>query len=198
MGHVRAAAAELNRAAAEARPAAAPVVVQAPPPPNALQRWLSDQSAKALDVVIEIGIAGLLAYFLLAAGDTFRRKLVHVAGPTLAARRITVEILDEIDAQVQRYLMTMLVINTLIGLATWGILLAFGVEHAALWGVVAAVAAHRPVCRLGRDDRRHRRGRVRAVRGNRPGAARRAGGRRRRYARSAWASARGCRDARSA
>jgi predicted PurR-regulated permease PerM len=104
-----------------------------------LQKWLSDQSAKALEVVVEIGIAGLVAYFLLAAGDTFRRKLVRVAGPTLAARRITVEILDEIDAQVQRYLMTMLIINTLIGIATWAILLAFGVEHAGLWGVVAAV-----------------------------------------------------------
>lgn len=140
MGHVRAAAAELNRAAAEATSGGAPAIVQAPPPaPSALQRWLSDESAKAVDIVVEIGIAGLLAYFLLAAGDTFRRKLVHVAGPTLAARRITVEILDEIDAQVQRYLMTMLIINSLIGMATWGILLAFGVEHAGLWGVVAAV-----------------------------------------------------------
>jgi predicted PurR-regulated permease PerM len=141
MSHVRAAAAELNRAAVEATSGGVPPVVQTPPAPapNELQIWLSDQSAKALDVVFEIGIAGLLAYFLLAAGDTFRRKLVHVAGPTLAARRITVEILDEIDAQVQRYLMTMLIINSLIGLATWAILVGFGVDHAGLWGVVAAV-----------------------------------------------------------
>jgi len=141
MGHVRAAAAELNRAAAEATgaPAAAAPAPAPPPAPNALQRWLSEQSAKALDVVVEIAVAGLLAYFLLAAGDSFRRKLVHVAGPTLAARRITVEILDEIDQQVQRYLMTMLVLNSLIGLATWAILLAFGVNHAVLWAVFAAI-----------------------------------------------------------
>ena len=141
VGHVRAAAAELNRAAAEATgtPAAAPNRTPAPAAPSALERWLSDQSTKALEVVVQIGIAGLLAYFLLAAGDTFRRKLVHLAGPTLAARRITVEILDEIDTQVQRYLMTMLVLNTLIGISTWGILLAFGVDHAVLWGVFAAI-----------------------------------------------------------
>ncbi len=138
MGHVREAAAELNRAAAEATGGRTPAP-NASPPPNALQRWVSDQSAKALDVVVDIGIAGLLAYFLLAAGDTFRRKVVHLAGPTLAARRITVEILDEIDAQVQRYLMTMLVLNTLIGIATWAILLGFGVDHAVLWGVFAAI-----------------------------------------------------------
>jgi len=35
--------------------------------------------------------------------------------------------------------LTMLIINTLIGIATWGILAAFGMEHAALWGVTAAV-----------------------------------------------------------
>ena len=139
MGHVRAAAAELNRAAAEATTGGSPPVQAPAPTPTALERWLSDQSSSALEVVVEIGVAALLAYFLLAAGDTFRRKLVHVAGPTLAARRITVEILDEIDAQVQRYLMTMLIINTLVGIATWAILLAFDVAHSALWGVVAAV-----------------------------------------------------------
>jgi predicted PurR-regulated permease PerM len=141
IGHVRAAAEELNRAAAEATsggkttaPAPAPA-----PQPTQIQRWITEQSSKALDVIVDIGIAGLLAYFLLAVGDAFRRKLVRVAGPTLTARRITVEILDEIDTQVQRYLLTMLIINTLIGIATWGILAAFGMEHAALWGVTAAV-----------------------------------------------------------
>ena len=139
--HVREAAAELNAAAAEATSGTTPRAAPAPPPaaPSAFQVWISEQSAKALEVVVEIGVAGLLAYFLLAAGDTFRRKLVRAAGPTLAARRVTVEILDEIDAQVQRYLMTMLVINTLIGAATWAILLAFGVSHAGLWGIFAAI-----------------------------------------------------------
>ena len=137
--HVREAAAELSRAAAEAANGADPPRASPPSQPSVLQQWLSEQSSKALDVVFEIVVAGLLAYFLLASGDTFRRKVVHVAGPTLAARRITVEILDEIDAQVQRYLMTLLVINSLVGLATWGILSALGVEHAALWGVVAGV-----------------------------------------------------------
>jgi predicted PurR-regulated permease PerM len=130
----------LNRAAVEATSGGKPATTPPPAPtPTVLQQWMSEQSAKALEVIVEIGIAGLLAYFLLAAGDTFRRKLVHAAGPTLAARRITVEILDEIDAQVQRYLLTMVIINALIGVATWAILMGFGMAHAALWGVVAAV-----------------------------------------------------------
>lgn len=35
-------------------------------------------------------------FFLLATGDLFKRKLVKIAGPSLAKKRITVQILDEI------------------------------------------------------------------------------------------------------
>jgi predicted PurR-regulated permease PerM len=138
--HVREAAAELNKAAAEATGAAPPPSV--PPPPTIaadLQHWVSDQSTKLLAVISQLAIAALLAYFLLAAGDTFRRKVVHLAGPTLAKRRVTVEILNDIHVQVQRYLLILLVTNALIGLGTWGILLAFGVERAGLWGAMAAI-----------------------------------------------------------
>jgi predicted PurR-regulated permease PerM len=138
--HMRRAAAELNRAAAAATGTAPPPAV---PPPTTfasdVQHWLSDQSAKALMVITQLAIAALLAYFLLAAGDTFRRKLVHLAGPTLAKRRITVEILDDIHVQVQRYLLILLVTNALIGLCTWGILAWSGIDRAGLWGAVAMV-----------------------------------------------------------
>ena len=139
VAHVRAAAAELNRAAAEAAGnGVAPPAPQAPTL-TGLQKWLAEQSSRVLAVVADLGIAAMLAYFLLASGDTFRRKLAQLAGPTLARRRITIEILDEIDAQVQRYLLTMLVINVVVALTTWAILAAFGVDHAALWGVIAGV-----------------------------------------------------------
>lgn len=138
--HVRAAAAELNKAAAEAT--GAPQVQSPPPAPTIatdLQRWFTDQSAKVLSVIGQLGVAFLLAYFLLAAGDTFRRKLVRLAGPTLAQRRITVEILNDIHVQVQRYLLILLATNLLIALSIWGVLLAFGIDRAGLWAAVAGI-----------------------------------------------------------
>src|SRR4051794_25064809 len=139
MGHVREAAAELNKAAAEA--AGTPTV--AAPPANTgasgLQTWLADQSSNVLGAMSELGIALLLAYFILAQGDAFRRKAVHFAGNTLRERRVTVEILDDIHGQVQRYLLVMLVVNTLVGFSTWAVLAMFGVEQAGLWGAVSAV-----------------------------------------------------------
>ena len=139
--HVRAAAAELNKAAAEATGTApAPQAVATPPTLSTdIQHWITDQSAKMLGVVTQLGIAALLAYFLLAAGDTFRRKVVHLAGPTLARRRITVEILDDIHIQVQRYLVVLLFTNMLIALAIWGVLTLSGIDRAGLWGAIAGV-----------------------------------------------------------
>ena len=138
--HMRAAAAELNKAAAEATGASQ---VPAPPPAPTLatdlQHWLADQSTKVLGVLGQFGVAFLLAFFLLAAGDTFRRKVVHLAGPTLTKRRITVEVLDDIHVQVQRYLLILLATNLLIAVAIWGVLLLFGIERAGLWGVVAGI-----------------------------------------------------------
>jgi predicted PurR-regulated permease PerM len=140
MDHVREAAAELNKAAAEATGATAPAApAPAPTVATDIQNWVAEQSAKVLAVIGQLGIAALLAYFLLAAGDTFRRKVVHLAGPTLAKRRITVEILDDIHVQVQRYLLILLSTNALIALVTWGLLLLFGIERAGLWGAVAGI-----------------------------------------------------------
>lgn len=80
-----------------------------------------------------------LTFFLLASGDAFRRKLVRLAGPTLARRRITVQALDEITHQIQRYLIVQVLISAVVGVATWLAYWAIGVEHAAVWGVLAFV-----------------------------------------------------------
>ena len=80
-----------------------------------------------------------IMFFLLASGDRFRRKIVKLAGPTIARRKLTLQALDEITDQVQRYLMVQLLISLLVGVATWLAYLAVGVENAAVWGVLAFV-----------------------------------------------------------
>ena len=80
-----------------------------------------------------------IAYFLLASGDAFRRKWVNLAGPTLSRKRVTVQVMDEIAYQVQRYLgvqvLTSMLVGIVSGLAFW----AIGLESAAVWGVAAGV-----------------------------------------------------------
>lgn len=78
-----------------------------------------------------------ITFFLLASGDSFRRKIVRLAGPSFARRKITVQALDEITSQIQRYLGVQVLVSAAVGVATGLVFLVLGVEHAAVWGVLA-------------------------------------------------------------
>ena len=58
-------------------------------------------------------------------------------GPPMARRRVTVQAMGEITSQIQRYLAAQVVISVLVGVATGAAFFAIGVEHAAVWGVLA-------------------------------------------------------------
>lgn len=117
-----------------------PAVVAAPAPePTWLRDYTLAQSALLLTVAAQTPIVLLLTYFLLASGTHFRRKLVQLVGPSLAHQKDAVHILDEIDVQIQRYMLAMLLSNTLLAIATWLAFLALGLEQAAVWGVAAGV-----------------------------------------------------------
>ena len=80
-----------------------------------------------------------LTYFLMLSGDTFRRKLIKLAGPRLSSKKVTLQALHEITDQIRRYLqmqfLTSILVGVLTGLALWFI----GLENAAAWGVLAGV-----------------------------------------------------------
>lgn len=80
-----------------------------------------------------------LTYFLVVSGNTFRRKLVKLAGPRLSSKKITLQALDEITEQIQLYLQVQLFISVLVGALTGLALWALGLENAAVWGIAAGV-----------------------------------------------------------
>ena len=140
ISHMQEAATEVAKTAAEVTgqkppaeaPRAAPPAPQATPAPN----HLAENAALLIGLASQVAIALLLAGLMLAAGDAFRRKLVRIFGSSLARRRITVEILDEIDTQVQRQLMILVCCNVLIALLCWVTFHFGGLERAALWASV--------------------------------------------------------------
>ena len=80
-----------------------------------------------------------LAYFLLASGNLYRRKLVKIAGPSLEKKKVTLQILQEIDHQIERFLLVQLFTSTVVGVTTWLVFRWIGFEQAALWGLLAGV-----------------------------------------------------------
>ena len=143
---VQEAASELQRAAADAAGQKIPAKASLPKtsiretePSVWLRDYLITQSALLFTVVAQAPIVLLLAYFLLASGEHFRRKLVQLVGPSLSRKKDAVEILEEIDAQIQRYLVVTLGTNLLVAVSTWLAFKALGMEQAGVWGVTAGV-----------------------------------------------------------
>jgi predicted PurR-regulated permease PerM len=140
---VQRAATEIERAASEtgSLPDAPDGVmrVQVERPKLDVKSYLWMGTMGAVGFIGQLGIVLFLTYFLLVSGDTFRRKLVRIAGPTLSKKKITLQVLDDINDQIQRYLLVQLATSILVGAATWLAFLWLGVEHAAILGVAAGV-----------------------------------------------------------
>ena len=80
-----------------------------------------------------------LVYFLLVAGDSFRRTLIRISGDSLTKKKITVQILDEIDMQIQRYLLVQIVSSALLALVTWLAFAWIGLNNALFWACFGGV-----------------------------------------------------------
>jgi predicted PurR-regulated permease PerM len=105
--------------------------------------WMHDfvlkQSLVIFSVIAQAPIILMLTYFLLASGTHFRRKLVQFVGPSLERKKEMISMLDEIDMQIQLYLLSMLVASFLVGISTWLGFKALGMEQAGIWGVIAGM-----------------------------------------------------------
>ena len=78
-----------------------------------------------------------LAYFILLSGDSFKRKLVKMTGPSLTSKKITVNILADINHSIQRYMHMLLLTNITVGILSWIVFSLLGLENAGAWAVVA-------------------------------------------------------------
>jgi predicted PurR-regulated permease PerM len=155
---VQAAAAEIEQAAANASTAAganpgaatraaprrAPLPSALPSTPGGsnfrVMDWLLAGSVGLASFISQATMVIFLVFFLLLAGDTFKRKLVKLTGPTLTQKKVTVHILEDINTSIQNYMFMLLVTNVLLALFMWIALRVIGLENAGAWAIFAGVA----------------------------------------------------------
>ncbi|WP_409267892.1 AI-2E family transporter [Massilia sp. BHUDP2] len=147
---VQAAAAEIERAASSAtggeeRRAIQKRTQSVPPAPAAgssirVMDWVLAGSIGLATFLSQATMVVFLVFFLLLAGDTFKRKLVKLTGPSLTRKKVTVHILDDMNNAIQMYMFMLLVTNVLLALLTWAALRAIGLENAGAWAAFAGVA----------------------------------------------------------
>lgn len=113
-----------------------------PPPPKPsfdLSEWLLAGSMTAAGVAAQLVVVLFIVFFGLASGNTFKRKLVKLAGPSLTQKKVTVQILDNINGSIQKYMFMLLVTNVALGLASWAAFFAIGLDNPGAWAIAAAV-----------------------------------------------------------
>jgi predicted PurR-regulated permease PerM len=142
LSQLQRAASELQETATESadRPVTprgvTPVQVVSPPIDFSNFVWFGSQGILAF--LGSLAVIAFLVYFLLAAGDLFKRKFVRLSPERLSSRKVTVQVIEHIGHRVAKAMMHLATAGALVGLATWAMLAWFEVEYAALWGLAAA------------------------------------------------------------
>ena len=92
-----------------------------------------------LGTIGHVVVVLFLVFFLLLSRHQLKSRLVEVAGAEADQRRLARTIIDDINHQIQRYLLVLLLTASVVGVATWLALVWIGAENAAMWGVLAGV-----------------------------------------------------------
>jgi predicted PurR-regulated permease PerM len=101
--------------------------------------WIWQGSHGVFAITTQLIVMVCLTYYLMIAGDAFKRKLVRLVGPSLSDKKLTLEILSEIDRQIGRFIWVRVSINAFVGVAVWLTFRLLGLDDAAVSGVLSGV-----------------------------------------------------------
>jgi predicted PurR-regulated permease PerM len=86
----------------------------------------------------------VVLFYLLVSGEIFLRRLVEIL-PSFAEKRQAVEITLDIERNVSIYLITVTLINFVVGLLTLGVMWVCGVANPLLWALIAFLVNFVPI-----------------------------------------------------
>jgi predicted PurR-regulated permease PerM len=108
-------------------------------PPFRATDYLWSGSQTLVGFATQLILVLFLVYFFLVTGDLYKRKVVKIAGPTLTKKKVTVQILDEINEQIESFMRVQVFTSFVVAVATGIALWWFGVDHPIVWGLLAGI-----------------------------------------------------------
>ena len=95
----------------------------------------------ALDAVVTTTV---VLFFLMLSGDTFLRRAVEIL-PNFEHKRRAVEISQQVEQDVSTYLFTIILMNTMVGIAVGAVMWLCGMGDPLLWGALAFILNFVPI-----------------------------------------------------
>jgi predicted PurR-regulated permease PerM len=86
----------------------------------------------------------LFLFFLLVSGDIFLHRLVEIL-PRFRSKRQVVDISQQIESDISAYLVTITIMNAVVGVAMGLVMWLTGVGDPILWGTVAFMLNYVPI-----------------------------------------------------
>jgi predicted PurR-regulated permease PerM len=137
------AASQIDKTAAkatEAPPASSGVTrVQVVPAPFNASEYLWASGRGVVSFLGQLAMVLFLVYFLLVTDDLYKRKMVKIAGPTLTKKKISVQIMDEINQQITNFLRVQVFTSLIVAIVTSAVLWWFGLNNYVIWGLMAGI-----------------------------------------------------------
>ena len=110
--------------------------VQVEEKPINVRDYLWRGGTEVTSMVSEAILVIFLVYFMLIAADLFKQKIMKIVG---LRKRITSQILDDISAQISRYMLIQMATSLFVGVTSGIAFWLIGLEHATIWGIVVAL-----------------------------------------------------------
>lgn len=102
-----------------------------------LQRLVGSVLASLGSIVVTFVVVFLYATFLLVERRHYETKLANLSDDPGRVARIR-EVIETINRRIGSYLALKTLLSLLLGVVSYGVMLLFGLEFAALWAVLAA------------------------------------------------------------
>ncbi|MFG0262849.1 MAG: AI-2E family transporter [Novipirellula sp. JB048] len=99
------------------------------------QSYLGMVASTAPAVIVQIVMVMVLLFFVLASGDMFYEKIVHVM-PTFRDKRQAIKIARDIERKLSQYLLTITLINASLGISIGLAMWMLGMPNPLLFAVV--------------------------------------------------------------
>jgi len=104
-----------------------------------LSRFLGSNTLAVAEFAGQVVMVLFLAFFLLLSGEAFKRKFLRLAGPSLTQRRITLQVMEQINVSIQNFMFMLFTTNTLLAVLSWAAFHALGLENAGAWALAAGL-----------------------------------------------------------